>query len=92
MTPMSRIIRITAGWLLIVLGLIGLVVPILQGLLFLAIGAALLAPSVPIFHRASVALRRRFPALRSPLKKLVGVPHRRRRPAPNNTPGPADSP
>ena len=38
-----RVIRLTAGWLLIVVGIIGLVVPVLQGILFILSGLAVLS-------------------------------------------------
>ena len=44
---MRRIVRISLGSIAIVLGLVGLVVPILQGWLFLALGAMLLSVDVP---------------------------------------------
>ncbi|MEE9169260.1 MAG: hypothetical protein V3U73_05805 [bacterium] len=37
-----RLLRISAGVLLLILGVIGLFLPILQGILFLVLGAALL--------------------------------------------------
>ena len=38
-----RVLRLTAGWALIVVGVIGLFLPILQGILFIASGLALLS-------------------------------------------------
>ncbi|MCF7838974.1 MAG: hypothetical protein K9N49_10130 [Candidatus Marinimicrobia bacterium] len=59
--PDRHLLRLVAGWLMIVLGLLGLVLPILQGLLFLAIGIYLLTPFVPALARLQVWLHRRFP-------------------------------
>jgi hypothetical protein len=42
----------------VVLGIVGLVLPILQGVLFLVLGLSLI--DVPLKHRIHVALRRRF--------------------------------
>jgi uncharacterized membrane protein YbaN (DUF454 family) len=38
-----RIIRLAAGWTLLLLGVIGLFLPVLQGILFIASGLALLS-------------------------------------------------
>jgi uncharacterized protein len=38
-----RILRLTAGWSLIAVGIVGLFLPILQGLLFIASGLAILS-------------------------------------------------
>lgn len=39
----AKLLLLFTGWFLILLGLIGLVLPILQGVLFLALGAAILS-------------------------------------------------
>lgn len=46
-----------AGWFLILLGLLGLVLPVLQGVLFLALGAAILSLVSSTIY---LALRRAF--------------------------------
>jgi len=38
-----RVIRLSAGWTLLVLGVIGLFLPVLQGILFIASGLAVLS-------------------------------------------------
>ena len=38
-----RVLRLTAGWTLIVIGVIGLFLPVLQGILFIASGLAVLS-------------------------------------------------
>lgn len=65
-----RVIRWIAGGTCLLLGVVGLFVPILQGLLFLALGAVLLSPEVPLFRRIAIGLKRRFPRLRRHLRKL----------------------
>jgi hypothetical protein len=42
-----RLVRLSAGWALLVLGIIGLFLPFLQGLLFIASGLALLSTDLP---------------------------------------------
>jgi hypothetical protein len=65
-----RILRQVAGWALIALGVIGLFLPVLQGVLFLAIGALLLAPYVRAFRRFSAWVHKRYPHLRGPLRRF----------------------
>jgi uncharacterized membrane protein YbaN (DUF454 family) len=58
-----RIVILTLGWLFILLGFIGLFLPILQGFLFFGIGLALLSKeSEWVRHRIERA-RRRWPKL-----------------------------
>lgn len=66
---MGSILRHLLGWLLLVVGVAGLVLPILQGWLFIALGALLLAPDVPFFARLSAWIERRVPALAAPLRR-----------------------
>jgi len=42
-----RLARLSAGWALLGLGIIGLFLPFLQGLIFIASGLALLSPDLP---------------------------------------------
>jgi uncharacterized membrane protein YbaN (DUF454 family) len=64
MQPKSRLKRIavyTVGWGFIVLGILGLVLPILQGVIFLLIGLYILSSISPWAARLLERLRRRFP-------------------------------
>jgi uncharacterized membrane protein YbaN (DUF454 family) len=54
---------ISLGWFFIVLGVLGLFLPILQGFLFLAIGLALLAREVEWVRRHRGRLHARYPKL-----------------------------
>lgn len=63
----------TIGWAFIVLGILGLFLPILQGILFLAVGIALLADHIPVFMKIKNAIYHRFPKL----EKLVHHEHER---------------
>lgn len=69
-----RIARIVSGWVFLVLGVAGLVLPVLQGILFIAIGITLLAPYVAFFRRIQMLVFKRFPAL----EKRVHAFHRAR--------------
>lgn len=57
------IIRILLGVLMFILGLLGLVLPILQGLLFLLIAAILIAPYSRQVRRLLDYGERRFPGM-----------------------------
>jgi uncharacterized membrane protein YbaN (DUF454 family) len=50
-----------AGWVFMVLGVLGLFLPILQGILFLCIGLILLAKAQPRFRLLKMRLKKRYP-------------------------------
>jgi uncharacterized membrane protein YbaN (DUF454 family) len=56
------------GWTLIVVGIIGLIVPVMPGWAFIGAGALLLAPYIRVFRRFSAWIHKRFPKLRGSLK------------------------
>ncbi len=58
----QRWLIIGLGWMFILLGIAGLVLPVLQGILFLAIGVLLLASVSYRVRRWLVIARRRYPA------------------------------
>jgi hypothetical protein len=55
---------ITLGWTFLALGIVGLVLPFLQGILFIVIGLALLSREVVWVQRLRERLRERYPKLR----------------------------
>ena len=59
----KRIAIYWAGWGFIVLGILGLFLPILQGILFLLIGLSLLSNSSPWAARLLQKVRDRFPKI-----------------------------
>lgn len=59
----KRILVLGLGWGFVLLGIIGLFLPILQGILFLLIGLALLSTESRTARAILVKLRRRFPTL-----------------------------
>jgi uncharacterized protein len=67
---MQRLIRIVLGWFAIGLGVAGLVLPLLQGWLFIGIGAVLLSPDVPFFGRVVCWVENRFPRLRRVMYRM----------------------
>lgn len=68
----KRAIRPALGLLCLILGFIGLVLPVLQGILFLLIGALLLAPYVPAFNNLLDWGEQKYPKVVSKARKLVG--------------------
>ena len=66
---MKRLALIAAGWLLLMLGAVGLVLPILPGVLLLVVGLSILSVEYEWARRWMGSLRRRFPATD---KKLQG--------------------
>ncbi len=59
-----RIARLIGGWALLLLGVVGLFLPILQGWLFLLAGLLILSREHPWAHELLEKLRKRFPNAR----------------------------
>ena len=62
-TASRRILRIVLGSLSLLVGVAGIFLPILQGWLFLGIGALLLSPEVPPLRRLVKYVERRYPKI-----------------------------
>ena len=60
---MKRIIRYISGITLLVLGVIGLFVPILQGILMIIAGLLILAPESKLIQKMIEKLRKKYPDL-----------------------------
>jgi uncharacterized membrane protein YbaN (DUF454 family) len=60
---LKRIGVITVGWLFVLLGIVGLFLPILQGVLFLLIGLLILSTEYVWAHHLLQKLRARFPKI-----------------------------
>ncbi len=60
-TFMKTILLQAAGYTFLVLGVLGLVLPVLQGFLFLAIGLIILAKTAPWAERLLGRFRKRYP-------------------------------
>lgn len=63
MSRRKRLAFLILGWGLVVLGVVGIFLPFLQGLLFLLIGLILLARVQPWARALVVRTRRRYPAV-----------------------------
>lgn len=62
-TYLKNILLIIIGWLFVFFGILGLFLPVLQGVLFLLIGLYLLSLKSPLAKRVLGKVRRRFPSL-----------------------------
>ena len=59
----KRLLIWCLGWVFIILGILGLFLPILQGILFLLIGLYLLSSTSPWAARLLEKLKKRFPKI-----------------------------
>ena len=62
LNAIKRIGLVILGWLFIVLGILGLFLPILQGVLFILIGLAILSTRSEIVKRFLKHLEERYPS------------------------------
>ncbi|MFZ0285961.1 MAG: PGPGW domain-containing protein [Terriglobales bacterium] len=60
---LKRALVLVTGWAFIALGIVGLFLPILQGILFLLIGLVILSTEYVWAHHLLNKLRQRFPKL-----------------------------
>ena len=66
----------TLGWAFILLGILGLFLPILQGILFILIGLIILSTEYIWAHRLVEKLKARFPAMTQKARKATERAHR----------------
>ena len=59
----KRILLVITGWAFILLGILGLFLPFLQGVLFLLVGLIILSSEYVWAHRLLARLRERFPRI-----------------------------
>jgi len=67
---LKRALVVVVGIIFIVLGLVGLALPFLQGFLFLAIGLILLSISSPRFRAWAIVHTVRYPKIHTALEKI----------------------
>ena len=58
---LKRKLFLVGGWIFMVLGVLGLFLPFLQGILFLFVGLILLAKAQPRFRLLKMRLKKRYP-------------------------------
>jgi len=70
---MKRYYKLAIGYTFVVLGILGLFLPFLQGILFLAIGAMILSKESPTFYKLKEKIKAKYPkfynSIRSRIKK-----------------------
>ncbi|HEY1263507.1 MAG TPA: PGPGW domain-containing protein [Terriglobales bacterium] len=59
----KRVVVLIVGWAFILLGIVGLFLPILQGILFLLMGLIILSTEYVWAHHLLARLKQRFPRL-----------------------------
>ena len=62
-TYTKRILILIVGWAFILLGILGLFLPVLQGVLFLVVGLIILSSEYVWAHRLLTKVRERFPKI-----------------------------
>lgn len=65
----KRWLILVTGWFFMFLGVLGLFLPILQGVLFLAIGSYILSLESPWMRRKMLQFQRRYPKLNATLEE-----------------------
>jgi uncharacterized membrane protein YbaN (DUF454 family) len=71
--PTRQIKRVTVfiiGWTLVAFGIVGLFLPVLQGILFILLGLYVLSRESVTAHRLFQRLRARYPAVDDRLRRL----------------------
>lgn len=67
----KRVLLVVAGWSFLLLGIVGLFLPLMQGILFIVIGLLILSSEYVWAHRLLAKARTRFP-------KIVGAAEKAR--------------
>ena len=67
---LNHILKLILGWTLVFLGILGLFLPILQGVLFLVLGFALLSTESEWVRKRIDAFTFRYPKLAEKLKNV----------------------
>ena len=62
-SSVKKALALVTGWAFMVLGVIGLVVPFMQGILFLIIGLTILSSEYVWAHHLLTKIRTRFPRI-----------------------------
>lgn len=68
--PLQRIATIGLGWTLVLVGVVGLLLPLLPGGLLIVLGALMLDSQHPWLRRALEKCRARFPILECAFRRL----------------------
>jgi len=66
---MAKLLRIPLGIILLLLGVLGFVLPVLQGWLFFSMGIVILSVDIPFLARFVCRIEKRFPRFKAPLER-----------------------
>jgi|GEM_PF-1110934 len=80
-------LRIPLGIILLLLGVLGFVLPLLQGWLFFSLGIVVLSVDIPFLGRFVCRIEKRFPKLKTPLERCRSLLAGRRK---KTAPRPSD--
>ena len=69
MLPNKNTFIIISGWFLLIFGIIGLVLPFLQGILLIALGVAILSARSETFKRWFEMVKKKYPKVFTILNK-----------------------
>jgi len=73
---LKRVVILTLGWAFVLLGILGLFLPILQGILFILIGLIILSTEYIWAHRLVEKLKVRFPKIAQKAHEASARAHR----------------
>lgn len=77
------IVRQVIGWGFIALGMAGIILPVLPGWIFIALGVLLLADDIPVFRRLIEKVEHKWPQTRGTLRKARAWLGHRQHPEPD---------
>lgn len=68
----KRALILIVGWIFVLLGIVGMFLPILQGILFLVVGLLILSSEYVWAHQLLTKLRARFPKMSRAADEAAG--------------------
>ncbi len=60
---MKKIVIYVVGWTFLLIGVVGLVLPVLQGILFICVGLLILSKESPWAHRLLLRIKKKYPKI-----------------------------
>lgn len=75
LSPITRILLVFVGWVLVAIGIAGLVLPGIQGILTILLGLAVLSVASRTIHRLLRALLHRWPWLWEKIERFRAKVH-----------------
>lgn len=66
---LKKVVILATGWAFVLLGVLGLFLPVLQGILFLLVGLLILSTEYVWAHHLLQRMRNRFPGIASKLEQ-----------------------